>query len=251
MFSLSQTIRPNPYSQLGTASEIAGAFLPEFRNQSVAYLNLDQEARRVFAENRAPYTDPSRLAEATDCDSFVRELHAKYRVSASLGGYLEDRAYLWQSTYLGGSDKTLHLGVDINVPSGSVVTTPLAGRVIRVDNDHPERWGWGPRVFLEIESQEAPRSVFIFAHLADVSVQVEDNLSIGARIGVVGAPPCNGDWFPHLHVQHVRRDVFDTYLRTDIWSLDGYGARGAIDQLKRDFPDPIISALISSSEPKP
>jgi murein DD-endopeptidase MepM/ murein hydrolase activator NlpD len=240
---LSRTTQSNPYSHLGTPNEIAGAFLPEFRDKSVAFVDLDQAARRVFSANKSPYTDPSRLAEAKDCDSFVQEVHAKHGVSASFGGYLEDRAFLWQGTYLGGSEKTLHLGIDFNVPSGSLVITPLAGRAIRIDNDHPERWGWGPRVFLEIETQEVQRPVLIFAHLAEVSVQVGDNLSIGTRIGAVGAPPDNGDWFAHLHVQQVRRDVYDTYLQTDIWQLDGYGARTAVDQLRRDFPDPILTAF--------
>ncbi len=233
----------NPYAHLATPVAILAAFLPEYREQSVAYIDLDQEARRVFSTNEEPYTDPSRLAEAAECNDFVHMLHSKRGVSASFGGYLEDRAFLWHGTYLGGSEKTLHLGIDFNVPSGSLVTTPLAGRVIRVDNDHPERWGWGPRVFLEIETQETPRSVLIFAHLAQVSVQVGDNLSIGTRIGVVGAPPENGDWFPHLHVQQVRRAVFDTYLQTDIWNLDGYGTRRAIDRLRHDFPDPILTLL--------
>lgn len=233
----------SPYSHLATPNAIIAAFLPEYREQSVAYVDLDQEARRVFSAHEEPHTNPSRLAEATECDHFVQMLHSQRGVSASFGGYLEDRAFLWQGTYLGGSEKTLHLGIDFNVPSGSLVTTPLAGRVIRVDNDHPERWGWGPRVFFEIETQEAQRPVLLFAHLAEVSVQFGDNLSIGTRIGVVGAPPENGDWFPHLHVQQVRRDVYDTYLQTDVWQLDGYGARNAVDQLRRDFPDPILTAF--------
>jgi murein DD-endopeptidase MepM/ murein hydrolase activator NlpD len=233
----------NPYAHLATPVAILAAFLPEYREQSVAYIDLDQEARRAFSANEEPHTGPSRLAEATECNDFVQTLHAQHGVNASFGGYLEDRAFLWHGTYLGGSEKTLHLGVDFNVPSGSVVSTPFAGRVIRVDNDHPEPWGWGPRVFLEITSQEASTTVLIFAHLAQVSLHFGDNLSAGARIGTVGAPPRNGDWFPHLHVQQVRREVFDAYLHTDIWQLDGYGDRSAVARLRHDFPDPLVTLL--------
>jgi murein DD-endopeptidase MepM/ murein hydrolase activator NlpD len=234
---------PNPYERLASPEESLGAFLPEFRGHSVAYLNLNEEACGVFSTGETPLTTPSRLADAMVCDTFVQALHAKYGVSASFGGYLEDRAILWQGTYLGGSEKTLHLGVDLNAPSGSVVSTPIAGRVVRHDNDHPERWGWGPRIFLEINPQDAPPSVLIFAHLGEVSAKVGDNLTAGATIGVVGAPPHNGNWFPHLHVQNVRREVFDAYLHTDIWTLDGYGERGAVEQLRHDFPDPILTLL--------
>ena len=232
-----------PYFHFATPNAIVAAFLPEYREQAVTYIDLDQEARCAFSATKEPFTDPSRLAEATECDHLVQMLHARHGVSASFGGYLEDRAFLWQGTYLGGDKKTLHLGVDFNVPSGAIVTTPFAGQVIRVDNDHPERWGWGPRVFVEITSHTAPKAVFIFAHLAQPSVHVGDNLPAGATIGVVGAPPDNGDWFPHLHVQQVRREVFDAYLHTDIWKLDGYGDRGAIEQLRLDFPDPILTLL--------
>jgi len=234
-----------PYNQVASPTALLAAFLPEYRDANVAYLDLDVEARAMFADTQAAH-----LAEASACASFVDQLHKRMGVAASFGGYLEDRAFLWQGTYLGGSEKTLHLGIDFNVPYGAVVTTPFSGTVIRRDNDHPERWGWGPRIFLE-SSAKGPdsreeRAVFIFAHLADVTVNVGDTLAVGATIGIVGKPPFNGDWFPHLHVQQIRGELFDTFLQTNIWNLDGYGARGAIDQLRRDFPDPLLTLFSSS-----
>jgi len=229
-----------PYSQIASPNALLAAFLPEYRDANVGYVDLNVQACAMFAGSQAAH-----LAEASACDLFVDQLHTRMGVVASFGGYLEDRAFLWQGTYLGGSEKTLHLGIDFNVPYGAVVTTPFSGTVIRCDNDHPERWGWGPRVFLEssAKSQDSreERAVFIFAHLADVTVNVGDTLAGGATIGIVGKPPFNGDWFPHLHVQQIRGELFDTFLQTNIWNLDGYGARGAIDQLRRDFPDPLLT----------
>jgi len=236
-----------PYTQIASPTKIIAAFLPEYREARVAYVDLDAEARASFGADHFVEADAKRLSDANYCAAFVDQLHKRMGVSASFGGYLEDRAFLWQGTYLGGSEKTIHLGVDFNVPHGVVVTTPFSGTVVRRDNDHPERWGWGPRIFLESISKGSDsseiRSIFIFAHLSAISVDVGDTLACGARIGIVGEPPSNGDWFPHLHVQQVRGDLFDYYLQTEIWNLDGYGARETIDQLRLDFPDPLLSLL--------
>lgn len=229
-----------PYARIGAPAKLLSAFLPEYREARATYVNLDREAR-----DRITNADATQLSEASYCATFVNELHERLSVDASFGGYLEDRAFLWQGTYLGGSAKTIHLGVDFNVPSGAVVTTPFSGTVIRIDNDHPERWGWGPRVCIESSPTASnaleTRSIFIFAHLAEVSARVGDTLECGAEIGIVGEPPFNGDWFPHLHVQQARGDLFDAYLKNDIWSLDGYGDRDRLATLSRDFPDPIDS----------
>lgn len=239
-----------PYAHIASPTDLLACFLPEYRGERVAYVNLDDEARTLFAGDKIAEGQAARLSEANYCATFVDQLHKRIGVTASFGGYLEDRAFLWQGTYLGGSEKTVHLGIDFNVPHGAVVTTPFSGTVIRCDNDHPERWGWGPRVFLESSPKgsdsRANRWIFIFAHLAEISVSVGDTLAGGATIGIVGKPPFNGDWFPHLHVQQIRADLFDSYLQTDVWSLDGYGEREAIPSLSHNFPDPMLSLRLQT-----
>ncbi len=235
----------HPYSSIDTPEALLSHFLPEYRQASVAYVNLDMEARLSVATGRMTTAQATQLADANVCAGFVEELHKRLGVVASFGGYLEDRAFLWQGTYLGNTEKTVHLGIDFNAPQGSVVATPVGGTVIRCDNDHPDRWGWGPRVFIETDGTSSDptsaHSILLFAHLAEISVRVGDVVMSGSTLGVIGTPPFNGDWFPHLHVQQVRRELYDTFMRNDPWALDGYGDRSAMTTFTTDFPDPILS----------
>lgn len=241
---MSPDLRPTlqPYSIQGSASELLGLLIPSFADKRVAILDLDHEARAWVTRPNSSITDPKAFADASVCAQFVNELHALLGIDASLGGYLEDREFLWQGTYLGGTDRTLHLGVDLNVPAGTPVVTPFDGKVIRCDNDSPERFGWGPRVFIErtepAREGSSERWVYIFAHLADIRVSEGDIVNSGDEIAVVGAPPTNGNWHPHLHLQKARGSVFDQFLSQGIWTLDGYGPRSKRDSLANDFPDP-------------
>lgn len=241
---MSITKRPSPQSYRGkrTPAEVLAAFIPEYSTKRVGILDLDQEARDRYGVATHEDQSPRLLADAGFCSHFVDEVHQKHGLDASFGGYLEDRAFLWQGTYLGGTDRALHLGIDFNVPAGCEVTVPFDGTVTLVDDDTPERFGWGPRVFVErheTEGGERTRYMYIFAHLAGIEVAPGDTVKAGQRIAVIGAPPTNGNWFPHLHFQKVLGTVFDRYRSTDIWKLDGYGVRSEADALIRDFPDPL------------
>jgi murein DD-endopeptidase MepM/ murein hydrolase activator NlpD len=194
--------------------------------------------------------DPRGFADADTCTRFVDALHSRLGIDASFGGYLEDRSFLWQGTYLGGSGHELHLGIDCNVPADCPVSVPFNGVVLACDDDTPEPWGWGPRVFIETLEPDAAgvhRYVYAFAHLAEISVHPGHILAPNTTIAVVGAAPTNGGWFPHLHVQKMRGQVYDHYRSIGIEKLDGYGATHAIEQNMRDFPDP-FSFLASRNQ---
>ncbi len=234
---------PQPYHGRKKPVEILSAFIPEYSNKRVGILDLDQEARDIYGLETNQGMDPRSLADAELCSRFVDEVHARCGLDASFGGYLEDRAFLWQGTYLGGTERALHLGIDFNVPAGCAVVVPFDGAVVLVDDDTPERFGWGPRVFVERYEQEQggdkTRFVYIFAHLAAIEVAPGGHIKAGQQIASIGAPPNNGNWYPHLHLQKVHGSVFDRYRSTDIWKLDGYGVRSEADVLVQEFPDPL------------
>lgn len=227
------------------AAKLLGLFIPSFAEKRVAVLNLDVEARAFCGAS--PSTDPRSFADAKTCSEFVDKLHARLDIDASFGGYMEDRSFLWQGTYLGGSGHALHLGIDYNVPAGSPVAVPFSGEVLLCDDDTPEPWGWGQRVFIEttetIEFERPTRYVYAFAHLADIRVRRGQTIQAGTQIAVVGEPSANGGWFPHLHVQKIRGEVFDHYCQVGLESLDGYGSTQSHEQNLRDFPDPFSFLL--------
>lgn len=246
---MNQPKRPSPQVYEGTMppAKLLALFVPEYAEKRVAILDLDQEARDAMSLSSYKSVDPRAFSEAGFCSKFVEELHRRKGIDASFGGYLEDRGFLWQGTYLGGTDRSLHLGVDFNVPAGAAVVTPFEGVVVRSDDDTPERCGWGPRLFIECrepdQSGVPARFVYIFAHLASICVGEGDLVRAGTRIAAIGAPPINGNWYPHLHVQKVRGSVFDHFRATELRKLDGYGLKSEVETLIADFPDP-LSALV-------
>lgn len=199
-----------------------------------AYVNLDAQ---FCAWSRSSM--PS-LGDAEWMAQMVSDLHDERGIQYSYGGYLEHRGNLLAHTYLAKDKKYLHLGVDFNVPAGSAVASPQAAWVVAVDSDHPEPHGWGPRVILKVRNVAgfAEWVYLVYAHLEAASIRVKPGeiLVPGSPFACVGEPPGNGGWFPHLHVQALTSRVFGEGIAQHV---DGYGLPADVEQLARDFPDPL------------
>lgn len=217
---------------------------PTFAREKFASVNLDSEARLWAAENPALFPNdgqnPLRLTENNSL--LVDWVHKKHGVRASFGGYLEDRSFLWKDTYLSSTGSFIHAGVDINIPAGTPIRLPFDGVILRTDDDTPAAWGWGPRVFVMPRSEErhSPNEalVLIIAHLGAVRVRSGEIVKEGLHFADVGTPPGNGGWFPHIHLQAIRRDYFDELSQSGFESLDGYFHEKDIDRFKALHPDP-------------
>lgn len=68
----------------------------------------------------------------------------------------------------------------------------------------------------------------IFAHMSEVEGTVGRLYPAGTLIGRVGNHKTNGGWYPHLHLQCMRRYNL---------SVDGYGPND--EYTKIEFPDPM------------
>lgn len=206
----------------------------------VAPINLNEVARAWLARNGIGPNDPNPLIEPGPCAEMLREEHERLGVECSYGGWMEDRSTVWRGSYLDEKGTYLHLGVDFNVAAGTQVAVDRPSIVMRVDNDHPEKHGWGTRVVVLIPQQ--PRIVLIYAHLAaDVAVRADDELHPGDVIGRVGSPDVNGGWYSHLHVQAmcVGKYAFLGMPGRKSWrDIDGYGAVADRTELVHEYPDP-------------
>ncbi|MFN4895037.1 MAG: hypothetical protein ACK5HO_04570, partial [Pseudomonadota bacterium] len=78
----------------------------------------------------------------------------------------------------------------------------------------------------------------VLGHVAGASVKVGDYVTAGEEIAHIAAPPFNGNWFPHLHIQQIASDVATIYERDNYDTLDGYGHPSELEKLQRDYPDP-------------
>lgn len=161
----------------------------------------------------------------------------------SYGGYLEDRRHLWAGSYLDRTGNYLHLGLDLNAPSGTLVATTHAARVMLIDTDSDQAGGWGTRIFLLPLRHDGEPLLLIYAHIRAVRCRVGQPVLPGEIVAEVDDPPSNGNWYPHLHVQAIRKALFEDILTERFEELDGYGPPGLIENLRCDYPDPTLFAL--------
>jgi 4-aminobutyrate aminotransferase-like enzyme/Ser/Thr protein kinase RdoA (MazF antagonist) len=99
--------------------------------------------------------------------------------------------------------RTVHLGIDLFVEPGTTVRAPLPGVVhVLADNAAPQ--DYGPLVILRHETDDATPFFTLYGHLSRDTLgglEVGRRVEAGQAIARVGAPPANGDWPPHLHLQ--------------------------------------------------
>jgi len=145
-------------------------------------------------------------AHAIGAAIFAEIADAGARVGA--GGYGEARAiYTGRQFALDGSPtgerRTIHLGVDVFAPPGTPVHAPLAGTLAAL-HDNAAAQDYGPVLLLRHETGDGTTFFTLYGHLSRASLAGKaagDAVAAGERIGWIGAPPENGDWPPHLHLQ--------------------------------------------------
>lgn len=134
---------------------------------------------------------------------------ADYRSSATLdaviGRYCEHRDVYQSPLFdLGDGDaRTVHLGVDVFVDSGSPIHAPLDGAIEAFGLDD-EPLGYGPVLLLRHATDSGIPFFTLYGHLAASSCElweIDREVAAGDVIGYVGAAGENGGWAPHVHMQ--------------------------------------------------
>jgi 4-aminobutyrate aminotransferase-like enzyme/Ser/Thr protein kinase RdoA (MazF antagonist) len=164
--------------------------------------------------------DPRSLETPALTETVWRAMKAA-DVDVGVGRHDEARPIYTAAAFAAGGrptdeHRTVHLGVDLFVPPGAAVHAPLDGVVHCLANNAAAK-DYGPLVILRHETGEGTAFYTLYGHLGPSCLErlaVGQRVAWGERIAEVGAPPGNGDWPPHLHLQ----------LITDLLDLD------------RDFP---------------
>lgn len=123
------------------------------------------------------------------------------------GGYLEPRIVYTTPAYdkqgnAGRESRTIHLGIDLWVPSGTPVHTLFDGVVVTAVNDAGDKEYGGLVILRHLEGKVAFHT--LHGHLSPGSIEkIRTGQSIrkGECIGLIGQAPENGNWAPHLHFQ--------------------------------------------------
>jgi 4-aminobutyrate aminotransferase-like enzyme/Ser/Thr protein kinase RdoA (MazF antagonist) len=164
--------------------------------------------------------DPAALETPALTETVWRAMKAA-GVEVGVGRYDEARPIYTGAAFATGErptdeHRTIHQGIDLFVPPGAAVHAPLDGTVLCVANNAAAK-DYGPLVILRHETGDGTPFYTLYGHLGPSCLErlaVGKRVARGERIAEVGAPPGNGDWPPHLHLQ----------LITDLLEMD------------RDFP---------------
>ena len=142
-----------------------------------------------------------------DMAALERHVDAVAVGGVALGRYAEPRliytapAFVTQ-TATGRERRTVHLGLDVFVPSGSIVCAPYDGIVVDVAT-RPDDLDYGGVIVLEHRTTDGVPFYTLYGHLSSARFRhrVGSRVRAGESIGAVGAPDENGGWPPHLHLQ--------------------------------------------------
>ncbi len=179
----------------------------DLRTTPCLVLDLSVESRLLGA-------DPAALETPAMTDRIWRAMR-EAGVAVGVGRYDEPRPIYTSAAFASGGrptdeHRTVHLGVDLFVPPGSAVHAPLAGTVHLVA-DNAAAKDYGPLVILRHETGEGTPFFTLYGHLAPSCLgrlAPGQAVAAGQRIAEVGAPPGNGDWAPHTHLQIIT-DLLD------------------------------------------
>ena len=131
---------------------------------------------------------------------------------AAIGKYDEYRLIYSSDDFVDqtGHRRTLHLGIDIFMATGSIVKAPLAGKVFGVA-DHSAPLDYGGTLILEHEFQEisgegaeAIKFYTLYGHLSPDSLSRHEPgavVAAGQEIAAMGDIHENGYWAPHVHFE--------------------------------------------------
>lgn len=151
--------------------------------------------------------DPAAAATPTLTEALWREMREQ-GAALGIGRYDEPRLIYTSPAFAAGAGaldehRTIHLGIDLWLDAGAPVYAPLAGSVALVANNAAPK-DYGPLVVLRHVTDDGTPFFTLYGHLGEETlalVQPDQAIARGQQIGVIGAPPTNGDWPPHLHFQ--------------------------------------------------
>ncbi len=176
-----------------------------------------------------------------------------------VGGYDEARLIYASDNYATGKvtdeRRTVHMAIDLSLPAGALLYAPLDGVVYGFE-DATARLDYGPVIVLKHEvpssesrvpspeqvtsdQQDEPQPTHkardsgletphalafytLYGHLGRDSLEglyVGKKIAKGEKFASIGAPPVNGDWWPHVHFQ-VITDMLDISCNFNGVALD-------------------------------
>ncbi len=158
--------------------------------------------------------------------AYIQSVLNNYK-KLGIGGYGEDRIIYHQSSIFNGGKgkgvRTIHLGIDIWVPAGTIIYAPINSWVhsFRENNKFGD---YGATIVLEHHLNDVTFYT-LYGHLSRSSLNgLQEGMEIlkGDDFASIGDSDENGQWPPHLHFQLIS-DMLG-------WKGDFYGVAPVTDK---------------------
>jgi peptidoglycan LD-endopeptidase LytH len=136
--------------------------------------------------------------------NYVTNAMRKANALVGYGKYNENRTF-YSGFELFGSDRTVHMGIDLWLPAHTPIFAPLAGTVHSFKNNDQEG-NYGPTLILKHKIDGFDFHT-LFGHLSKTTLENFEKgqkIVAGQQLGTVGTLEENGNWPPHLHFQIIR-----------------------------------------------
>ena len=160
-----------------------------------------------YGDAANPMTVASAAADPEKASAWWDAHAEETGVALGIGPWGEARTVysgdMFKSRFIEGGRRDRHLGLDLFMPAGTSVHTPLAATVHSVEVEE-DPLGYGGLVALLHEPEGCPPFVTLWGHLAhEVVARLKpgQQLAAGALVGEMGGHRENGGWAPHLHLQ--------------------------------------------------
>ena len=189
----------------GTFSSLTGH---DYRTRAVVGVDLSAGSTLVSSNPAENAAEP--------LGRRIFEEMRKVGADVGAGGYDEARLIYATDAYSTGvvtdERRTIHIGLDLTLPAGAPLYAPLDG-VVHGFEDAGAHLDYGPVIVLRHDVGGAEPLTFftLYGHLDRASLAgltPGKRIKKGDRFAALGAPPVNGDWWPHVHFQ-VITDMLD------------------------------------------
>ncbi|MBI4015258.1 MAG: peptidoglycan DD-metalloendopeptidase family protein [Candidatus Aenigmarchaeota archaeon] len=141
------------------------------------------------------------MENALQADQYVKNILRENSADVGIGKYAEDRV-IYKHSPLFGTARTIHLGIDIFLPAGTKVFSPLPATVHSFQNNRGIG-DYGPTIILQ-HDLEGILFFTLYGHLSLESLEgktVGQKIAQGEIIGKIGTLDINGNWPEHVHFQ--------------------------------------------------
>lgn len=162
------------------------------------YVALDLSVTNTDLQNHI-------LETAQDYEVFIQNQLDINEGKIMFGGYIETRNLYKRSTVFKNSDseeRNIHIGLDLWINEEAPIYAALDGKIHSFQNN-TALGDYGPTIILEHQIDNFKFHT-LYGHLSESSLEgkkVGDSIQKGQQIAILGLPPINGDYAPHLHFQ--------------------------------------------------